>query len=401
MKSRYPKALHKISGEPMLGFLLDIADSLKAKETFVVVGYKQDQIKKYLGKRAKIICQSRPLGTADALRKTKKVLGNFKGNLLILYTDTPLLTRRTVAKIILTHKLSHASATILTAHLENPQSYGRVIRNEDLEVIRITEYKDATSAEKENGEINVGAYCFKAGDLFKALSKVQAANKKNEYYLTDTINSLKGMGKKIKSVTTSDIEEIHGINSRHDLVKAEEISRMRILNKHITSGVTIVDPSTTHIGRGVKIGQDTIVYPHTIIETDVRIGRDCRIGPFCRIRPGTLLRDRVEIGNFVEVVRSKVAEDSKIKHHSYIGDAIIGKGVNVGAGTITANFDGQAKYITRICDRVFIGSGTILVAPITVGRDAITGAGSVVTKGKNVPAGAVVVGVPAKILKKQ
>lgn len=401
MKSSHPKALHRISGKPMLEYLLDITDQLAVEDIFVLVGYKQEEIKEYLGKRVKTILQSRLLGTADALKKARKVLANFKGNLLILYADTPLLTKKTVAKILLTHKSTHASATILTCHLEDPKSYGRVIRDEHSKVIRIVEDKDLKGEERKIKEINVGAYCFRAEDLFKALSRVKSVNKKKEYYLTDTIDCLRHMGRKVESVTTSDIEEIQGINSRCDLAKAEGIMRKRVLNKHLLSGVTIVDPNTTYIAQEVKIGQDTVVYPHTIIERGVRIGRDCRIGPFCRLRSDTTLSDRVEIGNFVEVVRSRVGKGSKIKHHSYIGDAIIGKDVNVGAGTITANFDGRAKFVTKIFDRAFIGSGTVLVAPVTVGRGAVTGAGCVVTKGKNVPAGVVVVGVPARILKKE
>lgn len=400
MRSRHPKALHRIMGEPMLKYLLDIADSLKIKDVFVLIGYKQREVKEYLDKQAKTVLQSPPLGTADALKKMRKVLANFKGDFLVLYADTPLLTKRTVTKILLRHKSTHASATILTCHLENPESYGKVIRDEHLKIARIIEAKDAKGKERKIREINVGVYCFKAEDLFKALSKVKSINRKREYYLTDTIGILRSMGKKIESVATPDIEEIQGINSRYDLAKAEGIIRRRILDKHISKGVTIVDPKTTYIAGRVKIGQDTIVYPHSVIEREVRIGRDCRVGPFCRIRSGTVLGDRVEIGNFVEVVRSKVAGGSKIKHHSYIGDAIIGKSVNIGAGTITANFDGHAKFVTKIFDGAFIGSGTVLVAPITVGRAAITGAGCVVTKGKNVPAGAVVVGVPARILKR-
>ena len=253
---------------------------------------------------------------------------------------------------------------------------------------------------KDLYEVNVGVYCFRTKVLFKALDKVKPDNKKGEYYLTDTISILADEGLKVGSMPTRDHDEFLGINSRIDMVKAQDIIRFRIMERLMSQGVTIVDPTTTYIENDVKIGPDTIIYPMTVIEHDVTIGKGCEVGPFARIRPGTKLKSNAHIGNFVEVVRSKVGEGSKAKHLTYLGDVTIGRKVNIGAGTIVANYDGKNKNKTQVKDRAFIGSGTILIAPVKIGKDAITGAGAVVTRNRNVPDKTVVVGVPARVLKK-
>ncbi len=403
MESDVPKVLHKVCGKPMLKYMVDILHQLGIKRCVVVVGHKQELVKEILKGTGgiRIVRQPKLLGSADAVRQTRKSFSNFNGDLLIVYGDTPLISYQSLKKLVQFHQKDGATCTILTAILKNPTGFGRIMRAEDNRIVRIVEEQDADTYEKAIREINVGAYCFKAGQFFSTLEEIKPDNVKKEYYLTDTIEVLSKKRAKVESISTQDEQEAFGINSRHDLMHAHAIINKRNIENLVSNGVTIVDPTTTYIYGEVKAGGDTIIYPHTIIEDRVKIGRTCLIGPFAHLRSGTILEDGVEIGNFVEVVRSRIGSRSKIKHHSYIGDATIGKGVNIGAGTITANYDGKNKNPTFIDDGAFIGVGTILIAPVKIGKGAVTGAGSVVTKNKNVPAGATVVGVPARILKKR
>ncbi|MEK6733171.1 MAG: DapH/DapD/GlmU-related protein, partial [Candidatus Omnitrophota bacterium] len=319
---------------------------------------------------------------------------------LILYGDTPLLSQDIIQKLIEKHIETEASCTLLTAQLKNPTGYGRVIRSSGNKIVKIVEELDASIYEKVIEEINVGVYCFNKRALFYSLEKIQPENKKEEYYLTDTIEVLTKSNMLVESVTTGDTEEFLGVNTRSELAKAESVMRKRILAGIMDSGVTIVDPDNTYIEHGAKIGRDTVIYPYTFIENNVKIGPDCSIGPCARLRTGTVVANNVGIGNFAELVRSSVGENTKIRHQCYIGDTIIGKNVNIGAGTIVANYDGKEKHKTVIEDNAFIGTGTILVAPVKIGKGAVTGAGSVVTKNKNVPAGKTVIGIPARLLNK-
>jgi len=282
----------------------------------------------------------------------------------------------------------------------NPTGYGRIVRAEGGVVVKIVEEQDATVFEKAIEEINVGVYIFKTAELFDAIKKIKPNNRKKEYYLTDVIEVLNKKNLLVNSVVTEDADEILGVNSRESLAKAYEIFRKRVLAKVVAGGVTVLDPLTTFIDENVTIGKDTVIYPCTVIEREVTIGKNCSIGPFCRVRSGSVVGDDVCVGNFVELNRSRVGASSRIKHQSYIGDTRIGEGVNIGAGTIVANYDGKNKNQTVIKDGAFIGSGTIIVAPVKIGKEAITGAGAVVTKNKDVPDKAIVVGVPAKLLKK-
>jgi len=246
-------------------------------------------------------------------------------------------------------------------------------------------------------EINVGVYCFKARDVFKALDHLKAKGPRRELYLTDTVELLSRRKAIIDAIHTDDPDEVIGVNSRMDLAKAQVLAKDRILTKLMQEGVGIIDPSTTHIYNDVTIDQDTIIYPFTVIESNVKIGKKCKIGPFARIRPDTTIGDGVEIGNFAEIVRSTIGAGTVIKHHCYLGDSHIGKSVNIGAGAITANYEGGKKNKTKIEDGAFIGSGTILIAPVTIGKGAITAAGSVVTKNTEIPPGSVLMGVPARV----
>lgn len=400
MKSSMPKVLHRIAGRTMIEHVLDIAKPFRFRPTVVVTGYKAGDVAQYAG-GSRTVRQIKLAGSGDAVMRARGALGRYKGDVVILYGDTPLVQQATLQKLVIRHKATDAACTVLTARLKDPSGYGRIVRDEGNEITGIVEEQEASLYDKGIDEVNVGAYCFKADNLFKALKKVRANNKKKEYYLTDTIDILRKNNLKIESLCADSEEEAMGVNSREELSKAEDIVRRRAQKKFLDNGVTIIDPLNTYIDVSCRIGRDTVIRPYTIIEKDVTIGSNCTIGPFARIRPGTRLADKVEIGNFAELTRSRVGIGTKIKHQSYIGDAVIGKKVNIGAGTITANFDGKNKHKTVIKDGAFIGSGTIFVAPVIVGKKAVTGAGSVITKKTKVPDNSVVVGIPARILKKK
>jgi len=401
MRSSLPKVLHNICGKPMLGYLIDNVNSIGIKKVIVIVGHKAELVKKQIS-GIKCVVQDELLGTGDAVSKARSALlkDSKIENVLILYGDTPLLSQGIIKKIVETHTSSGAGATLLTAQLKNPTGYGRVIRSAGKKVVKIVEELDASIYEKITEEINVGVYCFNKKALFDSLEKIKPNNEKEEYYLTDTIEVLTKANIPVESVTTADAEEFLGVNTRVELGKAELVMRKRILNKIMDAGVTIIDPDNTYIGHEVEIKEDTVIYPYTFIENNVKIGSNCSVGPFARLRPGTVIGDKVGIGNFVEIVRSCVGQETKIRHQCYIGDTVIGRNVNIGAGTIVANYNGKEKHKTIIEDNAFIGTGTILIAPVKIGKGAITGAGSVVTRNKNVPAGKTVIGIPAKPLDK-
>lgn len=401
MKSSLPKVLHPICGKPMIKYLIDTIKSLRVRNIIVVVGHKADLVKKSLG-GVKYVTQRKLLGTADAVLKTKNILAK-DGKIdavLISYADVPLVRPETLKRIIDRHLSAHSGCSLLTSHLKNPTGYGRIVRSGTNKVIKIIEEADASIYEKVIEEINVGVYCFDKLVLFEALEKIRPNNRKAEYYLTDTIDVLTKANISVDSVLTDDPEELLGVNTRKDLIQAEQVVKQRIINKVMENGVTIVDPSNTYVEENVEIGKDTVIYPYTFIENGVKIGESCSIGPFARLRSGTLIEDEVEVGNFVEIVRSSIASRTKVKHQCYIGDTEIGRGVNIGAGTIVANYDGKRKHKTIIEDDAFIGTGTILIAPVKVGKGAVTGAGSVVTRNNDVPAGKTVVGIPARILRR-
>ncbi|MDP2980763.1 MAG: NTP transferase domain-containing protein [Candidatus Omnitrophota bacterium] len=401
MKSSLPKVLHNICGKPMLKYLIDNVNSIGIEKVIAIIGHKAGLVKERIG-GIKCIKQDKLLGTGDAVSRARGAIlkDNKIDHVLILYGDTPLLSQEIIKKLIEKHVATSASATILTAQLKNPTGYGRVIRSPGNKIVKIVEELDASIYEKVTEEINVGVYCFNKRALFYGLEKIKPDNKKEEYYLTDAIKVLTKSNMPVESITTSDTEEFLGVNTRAELGKAELVMRKRILAGIMDLGVTIVDPDNTYIEHGVEIGKDTVIYPYTFIENNVKIGASCSIGPFARLRPGTIIGDNVGVGNFVEIVRSSIGQETKVRHQCYIGDTVIGKNVNIGAGTIVANYDGKEKHKTVIEDNAFIGTGTILIAPVKVGKGAVTGAGSVVTRNKNVPAGKTVVGIPARILNK-
>jgi len=400
MKSEIPKVMHPLCGRPMLAYVLDLAETLKLDRTIVITGHGKEQLQGLLAEyKAKSVYQDRLVGTADAVRRTEGTLKGFSGNLLILYGDQPLLKAATLKKLIQRHISSFASATILTACMDNPFGYGRIIRDNHGRVRAIVEEKDASEEQKRVKEINTGIICFKKDILFKAIARIKPDNAKKEYYLTDAIKIMAAQGLAIESLCISeDVREAQGINSRIDLAQAQKIMRQRILDNFMASGVSIIDPDTTYIEAGCKIGQDTVIYPFTVIEKDVIIKKFCSIGPFCHLRPGTRIEDKAVIGNFTEIVRSRIGQDTLMKHFSYLGDAVVGRAVNIGCGTVSANFDGKNKQKTIIGEGAFIGSDTILRAPVKIGKKAVTGCGSVIIK--DVLAQEVVAGVPARTIKK-
>lgn len=419
MKSGLPKVMHRVCGRPMIEYVLDAVQGVGVEEIVVVVGFGGDLVARTVQDRARVVYQHQQLGTAHALLQAAPVLGNFPGAILVVCGDTPLVRTSTLARLAAAHAEMGVRATILTAILEDPTGYGRVIRDGEGRVQRIVEQRDATPRELAVKEINTGIYCFSAPGLFDALSAIKSENAQGEYYLTDIIGQLVQQGEPVAALKVEDPREVEGINDRRQLARMEAYLRQQILEELMLSGVTVVDPATTFVDRNVKIGPDTVIYPFTIIEGNTVIGRNCvigpgsrlidvqtgegvviehsiireskigdncTIGPFAYIRPGCVLAPEVKVGDFVELKKTVVGRGSKIPHLSYVGDATVGSGVNIGAGTITCNYDGEKKWPTVIGDGAFIGSNTNLVAPVEVGKGAFIGAGSTITR--DVPPGA-------------
>lgn len=402
MKSNLPKLLHNICGRPMVDYVIEAIRDLHLRKVYVVVNKRQEQLISYLkqNKGLKFIFQRKPLGTADAVKSAKGVLGTSKANTLIICADVPLLRKETLKSLMNKHKDTQSSCTILTAYLNNPSGYGRILRDEFSKVCRIIEENDATVSLKEIKEINSGIYCFKTKDLLEALNQVEINTKKQEFYLTDIVEILYQKGRKIDTYDCLDASEVFGINSQLGLSRVNDVMRLRIIEEFMQEGVRIISPQTTFIDHGSLIGKDTIIYPFTFIESNVKIGQNCSIGPFCRLRKGTVIKDNNKIGNFTEISRTSLGKGTYFKHFGYLGDATVGENVNIGAGTVIANYDGKNKNPTVIKDKSFIGCDTVIIAPAKIGKGAVTGAGSVITKSSNIKDNSVVAGVPARPLLK-
>jgi bifunctional UDP-N-acetylglucosamine pyrophosphorylase/glucosamine-1-phosphate N-acetyltransferase len=437
-KSSTPKVLHALCGKPLLGYVLEALEPLATGRTVVVVGRGADEVKQAAKaatkKKLAFAAQEKQLGTADAARVGDDALGKFSGDVLILPGDSPLLTTETLQQLVDHHRATGAAVTLLTAELEDPSGYGRIIRGRDGSVERIVEHADADATERKTKEVNTSVWVFDRAALRAALTKVDRTNAQHEFYLTDVVAVLKDKGEPVEAFTAQDSTEALGANSRVELADIAGLMRRRINVRHMLDGVTIIDPATTFVDAGVTIGRDTVLHPLThlhgktsigegaeigpnvrLVDTTVgdratilnavakeaEVGAGAQVGPFAYLRPGAVLEEGSKAGTYVEVKKSRIGKGSKVPHLSYIGDAEIGKNVNIGAGTITCNYDGETgkKSKTVIEDDVLIGSDTMLVAPVTVGKGAVTGAGSVVSR--DIPPGGVALGAPARTVRKR
>lgn len=405
MNSAKPKVLHELCGKPLISYALDLCLSLKIRHIIVVAGWGKEEILGYIrtnyrGKNIDVAIQEKMLGTADAILSARSKIKKEDTDLLILYGDQPLLGADAARKLVNEYFKKDAACVLFTADLENPRGYGRIIRGARREILGICEDKNLSMSQESIKEVNAGSCIFKKEKLFGVINRIKPDNRKHEYYLTDAVKLLRDRGENISSVRSKDEAEVLGVNSRFNLMQIEEILRKRLIEKFIAQGVTVKSPETTFINSGAKIGRDTVINPFVYIDSNVKIGKNCMIGPFSHIRGESEIKDNVIVGSFGELNRTLVGGNSRIKHFSYLGDAEIGKNVNIGAGTVTANYDGKSKHKTYIKDGAFIGSDTVLVAPLKVGKRAITGAGCVVPKYKNVPDDTIVLGVPAKVYKR-
>lgn len=420
MNSNLPKVIHKVNGIPMVKKILSELKKINIEENILILGHKKELILEKLDD-IKYVVQREQLGTGHAIMQAKEMLRDYDGDIMILCGDTPLLKSETLKKMYEYHKKQEAVTTLLTSLYENPFGYGRIIK-ENEKVIGIVEEKEATEEIKKVKEVNAGVYCCDSKELFKALEKITNNNEKGEYYLTDIIKIQVSENKKVSSFILEDNEEILGVNSKIDLAKASKVLRIRKNEELMKDGVILIDPENTYIEDMVKVGKDTILYPNVFLQGKTEIGKDCEIigntriinsklrdnviiessvieesvieervtiGPFAHLRPKSHLKKEVHIGNFVEVKKSTLESGVKAGHLTYLGNATIGKDTNIGAGTITCNYDGKNKFDTNIGENVFIGSSTMLVAPLNIGDKALTGAGSVITK--DVPANALAV----------
>jgi len=415
MKSDLVKVLHPVAGSPMISYSLDVARRLKPARLVVVVGFQADLVQEKCGAEdVSFALQKEQLGTGHAVLAARAAFQGFRGEVLILSGDVPLLTEKTVKDFLESHRDKKAVLSVMTVEPEDPRGYGRVFRNADGSLLRITEDRDLKPGEEKIREINTGIYCVDADFLFAALSQVTPQNAQKEYYLTDIVARASAEKKKVFPFLAGDPLEVMGINTRVELARANQGMRRKIAERHMLEGVTLIDPETAYIDREVRIGRDTVIHPNChllgkttlgtgcVIEpgckiadtqagdrvtvkassviTQCRIEDHVEVGPFAHLRPETLLREGSRIGNFVEVKKSVIGKGTKANHLTYIGDATLGEKINVGAGTITCNYDGHKKHPTVIEDGVFIGSNTALVAPVRVERNSVIGAGSTITK---------------------
>lgn len=413
MKSKLYKVLHQVCGKPMVEHVVDHISTLDVEKTVTVVGHGAELVKSHLEGKSEFALQAEQLGTAHAVRQSEDVLGTLEGTTLVVCGDTPLIKGETMEALVAHHEGLGAKATILTGHTEAPDGYGRIIRNDQGLVERIVEHKDATDEERRVKEINTGTYCFDNKALFDALTKVSNDNVQGEYYLPDVIEILKAEGEIVSAYQTGDFAETLGVNDRVALAQAEITMQGRINEFHMRNGVTIKDPKNTYIDSDITIGRDTVILPGTVLKGntvigedavvgpnsevkdctigdrtvlrqsvahDSFIGADVQIGPFAHIRPASNIGDEVKIGNFVEIKKASFGKGSKASHLSYIGDAEVGSDVNLGCGSITVNYDGKNKFLTKIEDGVFVGCNSNLVAPVTIGQGAYVAAGSTITE---------------------
>ena len=437
MKSNRAKVLHELGGAPLIAHVVRAAQSLEPRSIITIVGHQAEEVENAVlaevGELASFVVQEKQRGTGDAVESARGVLENSDSLVLVLSGDVPMIRVETLKKLIEHHNNTGAACSILSVRLENPTGYGRIVRDESGAFRKIVEQRDATEEERQVREINSGIYCFEAKALFDALRKVEPKNDQGEYYLTDVAEIILASGRTVSVYVSSDPREVSGVNTRAELAEFENLIRRAAIRRlMIESGVTFIDPSHAYISAEAQIGRDTIIHPNVTIEgktvigercvilagaritssrlgdnvtvkdhsviVDSQIASNCSVGPFAHLRMNAVLEEKATVGNFVEVKKSRLKRGTKAMHLTYLGDATIGERTNIGAGTVTCNYDGVNKHETIIEDDVKIGSDTMLVAPVRVGARSMTGAGSVVTK--DVPPDSLVAGVPAKVKKK-
>jgi len=401
MKTGWAKVMAPLCGRPMIAWVVELALALEPKRVLVVVGYKADEVTAALAGldpkgRIRTVVQAEQKGTGHAVQCCLPELQGDPGRVVLLYGDMPLLAAESLELLCIEQAATKDGMALLTARPANPRGFGRIVRGADDSVARIVEEKDATKGERTLREVNLGVYCFDGSFLVESLPKLSNANAQREYYVTDVVGMFAHAGRRVLPVEITDEREAIGVNTLVHLSEARAALQQRIVETHMLAGVFVEDPATTYIAHGVTIGAGTHIAPCSVIEKGCAIGAGCHIGPFAHIGEDTTLADGAEIGNFTETKRSRIGKKSKAKHLAYIGDAEIGERVNVGAGTVFANYDGAKKHKTSVGDRSFLGCGTVLVAPCSTGEGATTGANAVVTHGSHVGAGELWVGVPAK-----
>jgi bifunctional UDP-N-acetylglucosamine pyrophosphorylase/glucosamine-1-phosphate N-acetyltransferase len=440
MKSNCAKVLHKLDGRPLISHVCRAALALEPRAVYVVVGHQANEVQAAVAKdfasqeqRIEFVLQREQRGTGDAVMAAADALRGKDGTVMVLSGDVPLVKRATLAKLVDAHDRQQAACTLMSVRLENPTGYGRVVKTGAGEFVKIVEQKDASEEERQIREINVGIYCFDNTRLFDALKEIRPNNRQGEYYLTDVPAILKSQRDTVAIFQHNDAREVSGINTRAELAEFENLLRRNTIRRlMIESGVTFIDPSHAYVSNEAQIGRDTVIHPDVHIEgatvigeaceihqgsrivnsrvgnhvtikdhclvLDSDIGDHCGVGPFAHLRMNARMEERAVVGNFVEVKKSHIGRGTKSMHLTYLGDATIGEETNIGAGTVTCNYDGKNKHPTIIEDHVRIGSDTMLVAPVRVGSGAVTAAGAVVTE--DVPPKTLVAGVPAKVKKK-
>jgi bifunctional UDP-N-acetylglucosamine pyrophosphorylase/glucosamine-1-phosphate N-acetyltransferase len=437
MKSKRAKVLHELGGSPLIAHVVRAAQALNPHSIITIVGHQAEEVERAVlaeaGDLAGFVTQAKQRGTGDAVESARSKLENSDSLVLVLSGDVPMIKAETLRKFIEHHNSARADCSILSVRLENPTGYGRVIRDQNDTFQKIVEQRDATEEQRQVKEINSGIYCFDSKQLYRALRSVEPANDQGEYYLTDVPEIILRNGGSVSVFLHNDAREVYGVNSRSELAEFENLVRRSAIRKlMVDSGVTFIDPSHAYISAEAEIGRDSIIHPNVTIEgktvigegcvirsgvritnsrlgdavvikdhsiiVDSQIESNCAVGPFAHLRMNALLEEKATVGNFVEVKKSRLKRGVKAMHLTYLGDATIGERTNIGAGTVTCNYDGKNKHETIIEEDVKVGSDTMLVAPVRVGARSMTGAGSVVTK--DVPPDSLVAGVPAEVKKR-